>query len=94
MINSVLIFHTPMHRNTLRGPQIPPDAKTQVQRNMSRRAFYGNRPSMKLLCRCFTPGMHRNALHDSQIPPDGKTQVRRNVSWRAFCEIYIGHTRA
>jgi hypothetical protein len=33
------------HRNALRDLQIPRDTKTQVQRNVSRRAFYGNRTS-------------------------------------------------
>jgi hypothetical protein len=31
------------HRNALHDPQIPPDAKIQVWRNVSQRAFYGNR---------------------------------------------------
>jgi hypothetical protein len=31
------------HRNALRDPQILPDAKTQVQHNVSWCAFYGNR---------------------------------------------------
>jgi hypothetical protein len=31
-----------MHQNAPRDPQIPPDAKTQVQCNVPRRAIYGN----------------------------------------------------
>jgi hypothetical protein len=35
-------FTPQMDKNALRDPKIPPDAKTQVRRNVSRRVFYGN----------------------------------------------------
>jgi hypothetical protein len=39
-------FVARMHRNALHDPHIPPDAETQVQRNVSLRAFYGNRTGL------------------------------------------------
>jgi hypothetical protein len=44
-----------MHRNALRDPQIPPDAKTQVQCNVSHRVFLSN-PSW------FLPSLKNNVL--------------------------------
>jgi hypothetical protein len=35
-------FAAQTHQIALSDPQIPPDAKTQVQRNVSRCTFYGN----------------------------------------------------
>jgi hypothetical protein len=50
---------------TLRDPEIPPDAKTQVQRNVSHHVFYGNRTgptrAQKIVCRCFVP--ERTRMH-------------------------------
>jgi hypothetical protein len=37
-------FMPRMHKNALRGPQILPDGKTLVQRNMSQRAFVESVP--------------------------------------------------
>jgi hypothetical protein len=39
MKNSALMLHVPDEQNALRAPQISPDAKTQVRRNISRHAF-------------------------------------------------------
>jgi hypothetical protein len=79
--------------NALRDLQISSDAKTQVQRNVSRHAFFWNpyrwQPSMKIVHRRFMPLTHRNALHDPQIPPDAKKLVRCNVPRRIF---YENHT--
>jgi hypothetical protein len=68
-------FTAPKHQNALRDPQIPPDAETQVQSNMSRRAFCGNRTrptqSRKIVPRCFTPGrtrMHYVTRRSHQFP--------------------------
>jgi hypothetical protein len=50
MINIVLMFHTPMRRNALRGPHIPPDAKKNLFSIMCPDAFYWTHlahPSMK-----------------------------------------------
>jgi hypothetical protein len=86
------------HRNALRDPQIPPDAKAQVQGNMSLCTFYGNFPmptrAWKIGHRCFAAQTYRNALHDTHIPPFGKTKVLRNVSRGAFYQNCVGPTRA
>jgi hypothetical protein len=46
-----LRFMARTHRNALRDPQIPPDANTQVQRNVSRPTFlsipYGTHSGIK-----------------------------------------------
>jgi hypothetical protein len=77
-------FQARTHQNALRDPQLPPDAKTQVRHNVSRRGFCvictGPTRVQKIVRRCFTPRRHRNALRDPQKPPDAKTQVQRNVS--------------
>jgi hypothetical protein len=43
MKNSASTFRTPNTHNALRDLQIPPKTKTQVQYNVSRRAFCGIR---------------------------------------------------
>jgi hypothetical protein len=68
-----------MHRNALFDPPLPPDAKTQVQRNMSRHTFYGNRSgptqARKIERRGFASRSHVDALCDPQMPPKAKVQV-------------------
>jgi hypothetical protein len=55
-----------IHRKAQRDPHIPPDAKTQVRRNLSRCAFYGNRTSptraRKKVFQRFTP-VQRSGMH-------------------------------
>jgi hypothetical protein len=86
-------FEARTHRDALRDPPIPPNAKTQVRSNVSQHFFYRNRTkptrSRKILPQRFMPWMQQNALCDSQIPPDAKIQFRRNVS-RLAC--YGNHT--
>jgi hypothetical protein len=52
-------FTARMHRNALRDPQIPHDAKIQVQCNVSGGDFNGNHigstPAGKIVHRCFAP---------------------------------------
>jgi hypothetical protein len=64
MKNNVWMFHAPDDRNTLRDPQIPPDAKTQVRHNVSS---------------VFLWKPHRAQLSFPPIPPDAKTQFWCNV---------------
>jgi hypothetical protein len=91
-------FAARTHQNPLCNSQIPPDAKTQVLRNLSRRAFCGIRTGptreLKIVRERFTTRVHRTVLRDPQIPPDAKTQVRRNMSRHGFCGIRIGLTDA
>jgi hypothetical protein len=72
-----------MHPNALRDPHIPPDGKTQIRRNVPRRAFCGictsTTQALKIVCRCCMSQTHQNALRDP-MPLDAKTQVQRNVS--------------
>jgi hypothetical protein len=72
-----------MDPNTLHDPQIPPDAKTHVRRNVSWRTFSSNctlTRARKIVHRRFMPQMHQNVLHDMRIPPDAKIEVWLNVS--------------
>jgi hypothetical protein len=84
------------HQNAVHDPQIPLDVKTQVQRNVSQRGFYGNSSgptsALKMERRRFTPQTHWSALRDPQIQLKAKTQVRRNMSQRAFSRNRIGPT--
>jgi hypothetical protein len=56
--NSAWAFHAPMHWNEIRDSGIQPDARTQVQRNVSQRAFCRIRTGLtrawKIVCRCLT----------------------------------------
>jgi hypothetical protein len=76
MKNSASTFRTRTQWNVLRDPQLPPDAKTQVRRNVSRRTFNVNSDGpirvWKIVRRRFAPRTHRNALRDPQIPLNAK----------------------
>jgi hypothetical protein len=62
--------------------------KTQVRRNVSRRAFCGNRSgcnrAWKIVRRCLMPQTHQNALYDPQIAPDAKTT---SSVWRVLASF-------
>jgi hypothetical protein len=87
-----------MHQNALCDPQIPLNAKTQVQHKVSRRTFCHIRTSrtraLKMVRQRFVPWIHWIALRDLQIPSDVKTQVWRNVPRQAFYHIRTSQTRA
>jgi hypothetical protein len=86
-----------MHRNALHDPLLPPNAKTQLRRKLSRHVFCGIRTdptrARKIVRICFAPWMHSNPLRDQQIPPDAKTQVWHKVSQRTFSGIRTGPTQ-
>jgi hypothetical protein len=71
-----------MQLNALHYPQISQDAKTQVQHNVPRRAFYQNRTeptrALKIVGQRFVPRTHWNAQRNMEIQPNAKRQVRRN----------------
>jgi hypothetical protein len=85
-------------QNQLHCPLIVPNAKTQVQCNVSHCTFSSNhtRPirAGKILSQHCMPWTHPNGLHDPHIVPDAKIQVRCNVSWCTFYGIRSEPTQA
>jgi hypothetical protein len=85
-----------MHQNILHDRQISPDAKIDVQCNVSKRAFMESVPDPpeheKIVHRCFVAQKHGNALRDPQISQDAKIHVQHNVSYRTFYQICISPT--
>jgi hypothetical protein len=86
------------HQNAQCDPQITPDAKTQLQSNVSRHQLffdpYRSHPSMKNSVLMFYTMDAPKHPTDPQVALDAKTQIRRNIPQHNFYGMRTWPTRA